>query len=97
MENNKQEKELILNHIKSKYESKLIGVNQEGFKVIVSKRLDLNKDVFYLIKYEIIDHFTYEKKLFLGSEEKEFYVFLNELMENTRFEMIDYLHKRDII
>lgn len=97
MENNKQEKELILNHIKSKYESKLIGVNQEGFKVIVSKRLDLNKDVFYLIKYEIIDHFTYEKKLFLGYEEEEFYNFLEELMKNTRFEMIDFLHKRDII
>lgn len=95
-ENTKEEKEKILNYFENKYECKIIGNNESGLKVIVSKRIDLNKDVFYLVKYELVDHFTYEKELFYHNEEDTFYQYLTNLMKNTKFEMVDYLHKRDI-
>lgn len=93
LNNTKEEKKLITEHFRSKAECKIIGDSYEG-KVIISKRVDYNKETFYVIKTEILENVSNEEITI--KNEEEFFNTLAHILNNAKFKMIDYLHKRDI-
>lgn len=93
LNNTKEEKKLITEYFRSKTECKIIGDSHEG-KIIISKRVDYNKDIFYVIKTEILENVSNEEITI--KNEEEFFNTLAHILNNAKFEMIDYLHKRDI-
>lgn len=93
LNNTKKEKQLIIEHFRSKMECKIIGDSHEG-KIVISKRVDYDKSTFYIIKTEILENITNEE--FIIRDEENFYNTLSHILDNAKFKMIDYLHKRDI-